>query len=135
MSHHTKDKGDLGVLKALAEQGFMVLLPLTEHSSFDLVVYKSGTFKRVQVKYRRVGKNGSIVVPFRTTWSDKHGVHYKQIDKGEVDLFCVYCPDTDECYYFSPADFPTKAVLRVAPSKNSQAKGVRLASLFKTVPA
>jgi hypothetical protein len=39
-SHHTKDKGDLGVLKAqldLFEQGFAILVPLTEHCPFDLV--------------------------------------------------------------------------------------------------
>lgn len=39
---HTKNKGDLGVLKAqadLAEQDFMVLLPLTEHHAFALVIY------------------------------------------------------------------------------------------------
>jgi hypothetical protein len=51
--HHTKSKGDLGVLKAqadLAEQGYMVLLPLTKHQAFDLVIYKDGLFKSVQVK-------------------------------------------------------------------------------------
>jgi hypothetical protein len=33
--HHTKDKGDLGVLKAqidLFEQGFVVAIPMTEHA-------------------------------------------------------------------------------------------------------
>ena len=36
MMHHTKDKGDLGVLKAqvdLFEQGFIVAFPVTEHDS------------------------------------------------------------------------------------------------------
>jgi len=40
--HHTKDKGDLGVLKAqvdLFEQGFIVALPVTEHAPFDLIIY------------------------------------------------------------------------------------------------
>ena len=53
--HHTKNKGDLGVLKAqldLYEKGYLTLIPNTEHSAFDLVAYKDGTFKRVQVKYR-----------------------------------------------------------------------------------
>ena len=57
-SHHTKDKGDLGVLKAqidLFEQG-----------------------------------------------ADKNGTHTSPIDKNEVDIYCVYCPDTDECYYLRP---------------------------------
>lgn len=45
--HHTKEKGDLGVLKAkiaLHEQGFMILNPETEHSPFDLVGYKDRKF-------------------------------------------------------------------------------------------
>jgi len=40
--HHTKDKGDLGVLKAqvdLFEHGFIVALPVTEHAPFDLIIY------------------------------------------------------------------------------------------------
>ena len=48
MSHHTKNKGDLGVLKAqlnLFEQGFTICLPQTEHAPFDLVAYKQGEFR------------------------------------------------------------------------------------------
>ena len=40
--HHTKDKGDLEVLKAqvdLFEQGFIVALPVTEHAPFDLILF------------------------------------------------------------------------------------------------
>ena len=43
--HHTKEKGDLGVLKAqldMFEQGFVILNPVTEHAPFDLVAYKDG---------------------------------------------------------------------------------------------
>jgi len=50
--HHTKEKGDLGVLKAqldLFEQGFVILNPVTEHAPFDLVAYDSGVFRRIQV--------------------------------------------------------------------------------------
>ena len=61
--HHTKTKGDLGVLKAqcaLAEQGFSVLIPLTEHAEFDLVGYKNSHFIRVQVKYRSLDSHGML---------------------------------------------------------------------------
>ena len=64
--HHTKNKGDLGVLKAQADlcsKGFLVCLPLSEHSSFDLVIYQNGEFKRVQVKARSI-KRGSLSVRF-----------------------------------------------------------------------
>jgi hypothetical protein len=57
--HHTKSKGDLGILKAkldLFEQGYLILNPETEHAPFDIVAYKEGTFKSVQVKYRKLKK-------------------------------------------------------------------------------
>ncbi|MCZ2258066.1 hypothetical protein KSU66_06130 [Sporosarcina sp. G11-34] len=47
MYHHTKNKGDLGVLKAqvdLHQKGYLILNPLTEHAPFDLVVYKENNF-------------------------------------------------------------------------------------------
>jgi hypothetical protein len=53
IKHHTKVKGDLGVLKAqvsLYEQGYLILQPVTEHAPFDLVAYKDGIFKWIQVK-------------------------------------------------------------------------------------
>ena len=103
--HHTKSKGDLGVLKAqadLAQQGYMVLLPLTEHQQFDLVVYKDSQFKRVQVKYRSA-IGGKLHINFRSVWSDQHGIHTIPIDKTQVDLYCIYCPETDQCYYFNPS--------------------------------
>ena len=98
-SHHTKLKGDLGVLKAqldLFEQGFTILVPQTEHGPFDLAVYKDGEFRRVQVKYRTVDRFGKIDAKFSTCWNDKHGTHIVPIDKSEVDLYCIYCPDTDD---------------------------------------
>jgi hypothetical protein len=71
--HHTKDKGDLAVVKVqadLVEQGASVLIPLTEHAPFDLVAYLHERFYRVQVKFRTV-KQGSVYVAFRTCWADR----------------------------------------------------------------
>jgi hypothetical protein len=135
-NHHTKNKGDLGVLKAqadLAEQGFTVLIPLTEHAAFDVVAYRTGTFKRIQVKYRSA-KNGTVSIRFRSTWSDSNGMHTKEIDKSKVDLFCVYCLDTDACYYLDPCDFSQAVRLRVRPPKNNQNAKVNFADDFRTVP-
>ncbi len=90
-AHHTKDKGDLGVAKAhadLVEQGWMVLLPTTEHAPFDLVAYRDGQFRRIQVKYRS-GRTGSVEVQFKSVWDDRNGVHTKRIDKAAIDLVCI----------------------------------------------
>ena len=134
--HHTKNKGDLGVLKAqldLYEKGYLILTPHTEHSPFDLVAYKDRNFLRVQVKYR-ASRNGKIAVPFMTCWTDRNGTHTQDYDKNEVDVMCVYCPDTDKCYYIDPNDCSKTFVLRLVPSKNNQKTGVNLAEDYLSIP-
>jgi hypothetical protein len=94
--HRTKNKGDLGVLHAqldLAEKGFGVLAPLTEHEAFDLVAYRENRFLRVQVKYR-AAVHGRIEIRFTTCWADRNGTHTTPIDRSVVDVICVFCPDT-----------------------------------------
>ncbi len=135
--HHTKEKGDLGVLKAqldLFEQGFMILQPMTEHAPFDLVAYRGGCFVRIQVKHRKLDRTGKLELKFRGSWADKHGTHSVPVDKDEIDLICVYCPDTDECYYLDPGQFGFSACLRVEATKNGQSRGVRFAKDFRRVP-
>jgi len=137
MRHHTKDKGDLGVLKAqvsLYEQGYSILLPLTEHAPFDLVAYKDNGFKRVQVKYKALDKNGSLTIKFRSCWTDKNGTHMKAVDKGVIDLYCLYCPDTDECYFLDPKEFDKSVSLRVEAPKNNQRQHIKFASDYRRVP-
>jgi hypothetical protein len=134
--HHTKNKGDLGVAKAycdLVEKGFMILFPSTEHAPFDLVAYDGSRFVRIQVKYRQA-VNGSVQIPMKSWWADKNGSHGKQIDKQQIDVFCVYCPDTDKCYYFRPDIAKTCFSIRVAPSKNNQAKNIHFAEDYTWTP-
>ena len=135
--HHTKEKGDLGVLKAqvdLFEQGFMILNPVTEHAPFDLVAYKQGEFKRIQVKYKSIDKHGCLTLHFRSSWADQHGLHMRYVDKTEIDLYCIYCPQTDSCYYLDPDDFNQSVTLRVKAPKNNQLEKVNFADDFRRVP-
>jgi len=137
LSHHTKSKGDLGVLKAqvdLFEQGFTICVPQTEHAPFDLVAYKNGEFRRVQVKHRALNKNGVLDIKFVTCWADRHGIHSVPIDKGEIDLYCIYCPDTDRCYYLEPHRYCSNVSLRVKAPKNCQTKRVHFAADFRRAP-
>lgn len=135
ITHHTKTKGDFGVLKcqvSLAEQGYTILNPATEHAPFDLVAYKDGVFKRIQVKYRTM-KNGILQVRMATFWSDRNGTHTQPIDKNEVDLFCIYCPNTDRCYYFSPKDCKSNFTLRIEEPKN-KVEGIHYANDYLLIP-
>ncbi len=135
--HHTKVKGDLGVLKAqvdLFEQGYLILQPVTEHSAFDLVAYKDKDFKRIQVKYKSLDKTGALTVHFRSCWADKNGTHMQAVNKDEIDLYCIYCPETDECYYLDPDKFEKSVTLRVEAPKNNQKKTVKFVSDYRRVP-
>ncbi len=132
MFHHTKNKGDVGVLKAMADlacRGYLVLTPHTEHAPFDVVAYKANKFFRVQVKYvsRKFDK---INIGTRSSWSDKHGRHTRFLDASAADVVCAYCPETDKCYYVPTRDFPSAGglSLRFTVAKNNQRCGVRMAA-------
>lgn len=122
MKHHTKNKGDLGVLKAqasLCEQGYLVLIPMSEHSPFDLVAYKEGSFYRIQVKYRKISKRKTLEVIFKSYWSNKNGIQSKKQDLSKIDVCCVYCPDTDKCYYINLRNIKTYSIsLKMKKGKN-----------------
>ena len=135
--HHTKNKGDLGVLKVkldLFQKGFLILVPETEHSPFDLVIYKDGHFKTVQVKFRNLSRRGVLEIPFRSCYSTSKGIITKGIDKAVIDIYAVYCPQTDECYYFDPKQFNKSLSLRVNASLNNQQFRIHPADGFKKVP-
>lgn len=129
MRHHTKDLGDLGMFKSqldLFEKGFVVSLPMTEHAPFDLIIWKDGVCKTVQVKARKVNKRGRVEINFRSSYCNSRGSVDKPVNKEHIDLYCVYCPDTDKCYYFDPKEFNKSVSFRVYPTKNGQTIGVRM---------
>jgi hypothetical protein len=117
----------------LVEKGYMVLFPTTEHAPFDLVAYDGTKFIRIQVKYRSA-VNGSVQIRLENWWADRNGSHGMPIDKSQVDVFCVYCPDTDRCYYFKPENIKTYFSLRIETPKNNQLKRINLAENFTRVP-
>ena len=134
--HHTKNKGDLGVAKAycdLVEKGYLVLFPSTEHAPFDLVAYDGNKFVRIQVKYRSAVK-GVLQINLINWWADKNGSHGRKVDKRQIDVVCVYCPNTDKCYYFKSVGVNLSVTLRLVAPKNNQSKKVRFADDYTGVP-
>lgn len=137
MVHHTKNKGDLGVLKSqvdLCSKGYLILTPLSEHSPFDIVAYKNGEFIRIQVKYRSVNSKGFLFVRFSSSYSTSKGYCEKPIDKSEIDLYCVFCPDTDKCYYFDPKKFKSTVNIRINRSLNNQNEKINYAEDYLLIP-
>lgn len=136
LTHHTKTKGDIGVLKAkldLLLKGYLICNPETEHAPFDIVIYKDNSFLRVQVKYRAKVKD-TITFNSRTCWADKNGSHNRPYDKNQIDIICIYCPDDDRCYYLDMNSFKDSITLRFSATKNNQNKGVNFARDFMEIP-
>lgn len=134
--HHTKTKGDLGLLKAKADvcqQGYLVLSVESEHMPFDFVAYKDKKFYRIQVKYRTVDGNGRIHIDVKGSWRNKDGLKKTEFDKSEVDVICAYCPDLDKCYYVPSCIIGSTSIdLRVRETKNKQTK-VHMAADFESL--
>lgn len=134
--HKTKNKGDLGILKVqldLYDKGYVTFTTTSEHLPFDLIAYKAGgEFLRVQVKYR-AAKNDTIFVKFATNWTDKNKTHLHLIDKSEIDIFAIYCPDTDECYYVNPKLFGNSVNIRLKPTKHNMIKNITMSHELKEI--
>ena len=138
MSHHTKDKGDLGVSAVifdLTRQGYSICLPLSEHLPFDLIMVSPPTFstRRIQAKYRAL-KDGVIAVKQASTYSDSNGAHSTPTDLTSFDGYAIYCPDTSKVYYVPVIEVSdqTAFTLRVDPAKGNSQHVIRYAEMYET---
>lgn len=97
MKHHTKQKGDLAVVKTIAdltEKEYDILLPISETLPFDLIAYKDNISHRIQVKYARDG-----LADDKTSWTDKNGSHKKQYAETDFDYYALYLPNLNLIIY------------------------------------
>ena len=135
MRHHTKDKGDIGLVCVMADllkHDIQVALPVSEHLPFDLVaIDPSGQTLKVSVKYRVMSNRGSISVRSQSVWNDRNGTHYRRHGVGDYDAIAIYCPDTDECYYLRASELsPLVTTLRITEPVNNQTRKIHMARLF-----
>ncbi len=131
---HPKSVGDQTtamVLARLVQSGKMVLLPFSENQRYDLVVDEGDRFVRIQCKTGRLIR-GAIVFPTCSVTyhhPGNRGVYaYRRDYRGDVELFGIYCPETDGVYLV-PVETVGKrgGSLRIEPTRNNQMRGVRWA--------
>jgi hypothetical protein len=118
------------ILAALVRQGYRVLTPFGFNQRYDLVIDSGTSFLRVQCKTGRL-RRGAILFNTQSIRSNMTGT-VRRSYRGEIDLFAVYCPETDRIYAVPVADATdTLGTLRVDPPGNGQAKGVRWAADYE----
>jgi len=129
-----KQKGDLAemlVAADLVRRGYKVAIPFGEDWDYDLIVERRGRLERVQVKYTE--SNGSVICVRARTHSLTNGrvIAVKRYTAAMIDWLAVYDRTSDRCYYIRAdllGDGMNSVSLRLAPARNRQRKGVRLAA-------
>ena len=125
---NTKQIGEITeacVLTAFLKMGYAVMIPFGDNQRYDLVIEDDGKFQRVQCKTGRI-RDGCVC--FNASSNCGYQNRERKDYRGEADLFVVYCPDNGKIYAI-PVDkgLPAKVSLRLDPTRNSQACGVRWA--------
>ena len=127
--HHTKVKADIGLTKVISDltlKGCIPCIPLSEHQAYDIVAMRNGKAFKLQVKYARLKKNGTVEVRFRRSWADKNGSHTRPYSEEEFDYYAIYCPEKDKVLYIPNKANCPKAIRFDKPS-NNQARYIKWA--------
>jgi prevent-host-death family protein len=124
---------ELAIAAEAARLGLTVLMPITEHERYDLVLGIAGRLLRVQCKWAslrdeviRVRCDCSYHSPTRGYVRSTYGVD-------EVDAIAVYCGELRKSYFLPIANFAGKKAvhLRVGPARNNQRASLHWATDYE----
>src|SRR5215210_6393365 len=128
-SHHPVDVGqrtEAIILAELVRRGLRVLMPFGVNHRYDFALDIGDQFLRVQCKTGRMD-NGTVLFNAQSIRSNMKRVLCRSY-AGEIDLFCVYCPENNQVYAVPVGEATsTTARLRVSPPANGQKRGIRWA--------
>jgi hypothetical protein len=95
------------------------------------VIDIGGRFLRTQCKTGRL-RRGVILFATQSTRANTRGVFHVPYDADQIDLFLVYCPDTDRVYAVGVGEVRSGCgFLRVDPTGNAQVKRIRWAADYE----
>ena len=122
----TRELGDYAEVITAAiftKQGHVVSKPLTENSTYDLIVDIEGSLKKVQVKARSVRDNKICVELFTSMRNYK-----KDYKEGDFDYLVVYSEDLDKLAILPWEELKDLKVLtlRTMEPKNKQKIGIKM---------
>jgi hypothetical protein len=125
-------KGGLAELKiaaSAAELGIDVYRPMVDGARCDLIFDIGRKLLRVQCK--SAARKGEVVaIRLRTSrHSPSRGYVVTTYSATEIDGIAAYCGELDRCFFLPIDEFErrTFAHLRLAPARNGQLMGVKMA--------
>ena len=134
MELSTDQKGAIAesaIAHAAIKLGVGVYLPFAEGERYDLILDLCSHLVRVQCKWAPL-HGDVILVRAYSTRRTATGLRRRGYTAQEIDAIAAYCPELDRCYYL-PGERVVgcnEVALRIAPSRNNQAKGVNWAEDF-----
>jgi PD-(D/E)XK endonuclease len=131
LSRHPVDVGERSeaiIFAELVKRGHQVLIPHGTNHRYDIVIDVGGRFLRAQCKTGRLRK-GTIIFATASTRANTLRAYTKPYDADQIDLFLIYCPETDRVYALDVGEAAAShGALRVDPAANGQAKRIRWAA-------
>ena len=130
----TNQKGfiaETAVLHECAKLHVPVAKPLDDQK-YDLIFDLGEKLLRVQCKWAaRIGD--VVAIRTRTCRRAREGLIHRMYRPEEIDAIAAFCPDTGCCYLLPHELSVGRAAvqLRLEPTKNNQAAGIRWASDYE----
>jgi hypothetical protein len=131
LSRHPVDVGqrsEAAIFAELVKRGYRVLIPYGTNHRYDMVIDVGGRFLRAQCKTGRL-RGGVVRFNTASTRANTLRAFTTPYDADQIDLFLIYCQETDRVYALDVGEAASSnARLRVDPTANGQAKGIRWAA-------
>lgn len=124
---------ELAIAAEAARLGLTVLMPMTEHERYDLVLGIAGRLLRVQCKWGSLRDEVIRVRSDCSYHSPTRGYVRSTFGVDEIDAIAIYCGEVRRCYFLPIADFAGKNMihLRVGPARNNQRASVHWATDYE----
>jgi prevent-host-death family protein len=132
-SNHKGNAAELAIAAEAARLGLSVLMPMTEHERFDLVLGVAGRLLRVQCKW---GSCDGETIQVRLTssyHSPTRGYVTRTYAADEIDAFAVYCEATGKSYLVPIEKVAGLGLftLRLSPARNNQRAALNSAAEYE----
>ena len=130
----TNQKGfvaETAVIHECAKLAVPVAKPLDDQR-YDLILDLGNRFLRVQCKWANL-HGDVVVIRTRTCRRAREGLIHRPYAPGEIDAIAAFCAGNQRCYLLPNELSVSRAAvqLRVRPTRNNQAIGIRWARDFE----
>lgn len=120
---------ELEVLTYITKLGYQVSIPFGDRERYDQIWDVNGHLIRVQVKTSHPINDGAVKFSCRSSGRKAGKCKHSRYNKNEIDYFATMW--SNQCYLIPVDETSAEKVLRFAPPKNGQVKGITFAESYK----